>query len=439
MTRPPRQHVVRPASVPVPPAPPKPALLQAPSVDPLASGIPTKGMPLASFLNGVKTSLQQTHEVPTWIQAELAFAQAKQHFWSLGLQEMDDQGNKIAATEAVVWSSDLAQVVERFEAVTGQALAAGMKVLLQVQVQFSPQWGFRLACKNISPQWTLGEAAVQRQQLREQLIDEGLWDRNQSFPAPRDFTHVAVVAPHASAGLEDFLREAERLESLGLCRFTLFHAPFEGPNAPLLLPQALAEAGQVPGIDAVCLIRGGGAAAGIAWLDHEAIVRAAAKLPVPLLTGIGHERDTPLVEELASMAAGTPSKAIGLITARITQQAHQAQQAWATITRLATERVAQAHHRLARQHQDIAHHAGRLVQHARQAVDALAREALGLGPQATLNRGYALVTDAQGQLISQAPEGANVPATLRFQDKAIPVLLSPTPPVTRPRKKKASP
>lgn len=437
MNRPTRQAVSRPPAPPSVPAPRLPAqvLLQMPAVDPLATGIPAQGLSLGRFLDGVKTSLQQTHEAPTWVQAELAFAQAKQHFWSLGLQELDEQGNKVAAAEAVVWSQDLAQVVERFESVTGQPLAAGMKVLLQVQVQFSAQWGFRLVCKNISPQWSLGEAAVLRQQVRQQLMDDGLWDRNQSFPEPVDFTHVAVVAPHASAGLEDFLREAQRLEAVGLCRFSVFHAPFEGPNAPLQLPEAIAQAGREPGIDAVCLIRGGGAASGIAWLDQEPIVRAAARLPVPLITGIGHERDHPLVDELASLAVGTPSKAIGLITSRIVQQAQQADQAWKAIARLVKERLGQAHHRLNYQQQDMAHTATRLLERTRQSVDGLAREALGLGPQATLNRGYALVTDPQGRLLTHAPKDTNVTATLRFQDGIVPVVISPAP---RPRTKKAS-
>lgn len=433
MNRPVRQAVARSQPAAVAPKPRQANLLSLPSVDPLATGVPARGLSLSHFLNGVKTSLQQTHEMPTWIEAELAFAQAKQHFWALGLQETDEQGTKLAATEAVVWSQDLEKVVHRFEGQTGQSLAAGMKVLLQVQVQFSTQWGFRLVCKDISPQWTMGEAAIQREQLRQQLLDDGLWEKNQTLPEPRDFTSVAVVAPHASAGLEDFLQEAERLESLGLCKFHVFHAPFEGPNAVLQLPQALAQAEQQAGIDAVCLVRGGGAASGIAWLNHEAIVRAAARLRVPLITGIGHERDVTLVEELAALPAGTPSKAIALIMGRIVQQAQQAKEAWATVQRLSQDRIQQADQRLAHHRQEMTHLAQNLVSQARQSVDALAREALGLGPQATLNRGYALVTDEQGQILTQAPQASNLKVSLRFQDGSVSAVLSPSKPSRRSR------
>jgi exodeoxyribonuclease VII large subunit len=437
MNRPARQAVVRPAPTP---AKPKPAnLLTLPSVDPLATGTPSRGLSLSHFLNGVKTSLQQTHETPTWIEAELAFAQAKQHFWALGLQETDEQGSKVAATEAVVWAQDIAQVIDRFEAQTGQSLAAGMKVLLQVQVQFSAQWGFRLVCKDISPQWTMGEAAVQREQLRQQLMDEGLWKKNQDLPEPSDFTSVAVVAPHASAGLEDFLREAERLEGLGLCKFHVFHAPFEGPNAVIQLPLVIDQAGQETGIDALCLVRGGGAAAGIAWLNHEAIVRAVARLRVPLITGIGHERDVTLVEELAALPAGTPSKAIGLIVGRIVQQAQQAKEAWSTVQRLAHDRIQQADQRLSHHRQEMTHLSQRLVSQARQSVDSLAREALGLGPQATLNRGYALVTNENGQILTQVPQATNLKVSLRFQDGSVDAVLSPSKPSRRSRSQNPKP
>ncbi len=410
-------------------------LLQPAAMDPLDTGVPKRGQALAQFLQSVQSSLQQTHDVPSWVEAELAFVQGKQRLWSLGLQETNAQGQKLAATEAVVWERDVPNVIHKFKEATGQELEAGLKVLLQVQVQFSPQWGFRLICRDIAPQWTLGEAAVHKYRVRQTLVDEGLWQRNQGLPEPMDFTHVAVVAPHASAGLEDFLRESQRLEQLGLCRFTVFHAPFEGTNAPIQLPQALQQASQLPGVDAVCLIRGGGAASGIAWLDQEAIVRAAAKCSVPLITGIGHERDTPLVEELAMLASGTPSKAIALIVARITQRAAQAQRAWLTIQQQAQERLAQAQQRLERQRHDAQHQTQRLIGQARQAVDALAREALGLGPQSTLQRGYALVTDTNGALLTHAPQAPNTLARVRFQDGQVPVVFNPIPaPSIRPRK-----
>jgi len=407
------------------PAPARPALLRASPVDPLATGIPVSGQPLSQFLNGVKASLLQTHESPTWIQAELAFAQEKARFWSLGLQELSATGEKLASAEAVVWTSDIPKVVERFEATTGQPLRAGLKVLIQVQVSFSEQWGLRLVCKDISPQWTMGEAALQRHQLRQTLAEEGVWFRNQRFSTPADFTHLAVIAPEASAGLEDFLKESKRLETLGLCKFTVFHAPFEGKNAPVEIPKALKAAEALPGIDAICLVRGGGAASGIAWLDHEAIVRAAAKCSRPLLTGIGHERDTPLIEELAALSAGTPSKAIGLVVARITQAAKQAQKNWEELRLGVQTRLQQARQRSDLLMEEVSRQAQSTLNHARQEVDGLAREAMGLGPQATLARGYAMVSTPKGELITSAPAHPNTKALLRFQDGVIPIVLNP--------------
>lgn len=409
--------------------------LETPGRDPLgAVGPPSaanraapEGVGLAQFLLGVGDTLRQFHGRPQWIRCEVAFVQAKaKGYWVLGLQETDGQGRKLAAAEALVWSQDADRVLGLFERATGEPLAAGMQILLRVELSFSPEWGLRLLGKGIDPRWTVGEAEQARQRLRRALEAEGLWELQRRLPAPADFTRVAVVAPEGSAGVEDFLREADRLAAHGLCAFEVFHAPFEGDNAPRLLPDALVRAGAAA-VDAVVVVRGGGAASGIAWLNHEAIVRAAAALPVPLITGIGHERDRTLLDDLAHTACGTPSKAAGHLVQAIVERARRAEQTWEHLGSVARARLDRADAQVDQVRTAVVHQAlGRLDQQATH-VDGLWRESVGMGPSATLERGYALVSNAAGKLIRRAADvPAHAPLTLRFADGTATV--SPSPP-----------
>lgn len=380
---------------------------------------------LTQFLDGVAGTLRQFHGMPQWVECEVAFLQAKaKGYWMLGLQETNAQGQKQAAAEAVVWSNDVDRVLGLFERVTGEPLAEGMRVLLRVELTFSAQWGMRLVCKGIDPRWTMGEAAQAQAQLRQSLVKEGLWDRNHRLPVPADYTRLAVLSPDGSAGVEDFLRETGLLEKHGLCHVQVFHAPFEGDNATRAIPAAFDQISQAGLFDAVCVVRGGGAASGIGWLNHEAIVRAAASCPFPLITGIGHERDKTLLDEIALLPQGTPSKAAAHVTQVIVERARAADRAWDSVVTQTAQRLESAGQRTDRILQEVSQ--GVLARLDRQAstVDALLRETIGLGPQSTLERGYALVHDGQALVASAQQARQHPQLTLRFADGSVDVTLS---------------
>ena len=425
MPRPPRLPVsgpARPASPPAKAAKRESEDFLAPTADPLglvAKGAAslraaqTESVGLEAFLMEVGDTLRHAHGTPRWVRCELTLVQQKaKGYWVLGLQETNNKGQKLASAEAMVWSQDADRIMGLFERTTGTPLTAGMQVLLRVELSFSAQWGLRLLGKGIDPQWTLGAAAMAQAQLRKSLEADGTWFLNQRLSPPADFTHVAILAPQASAGIEDFLKEAERLEALGLCRLERFHAAFEGSNAALEIPQQLDRIAQSGPFDAVFVLRGGGAAAGIAWLNQEPIVRAAAQCPYPLITGIGHERDSTLLDELAHTRCGTPSKAAAHLVGTIVDQARDAEAAWGAVAQGVGARLTQADLTIAHVLTTVQTLAGdRLTQQNAQ-VDALLREAIGLGPQATLQRGYALLQDAQGKLITSTE---NLRQLLSFQ------------------------
>jgi exodeoxyribonuclease VII large subunit len=228
------------------------------------------------------------------------------------------------------------------------------------------------------------------------LQRDGVFDLNKQLPPPWDFNHVLVIAPEGAAGLGDFQAEASRLQAFGLCQFTYAYSRFQGEGAAaqirLELHSALdhirANHPWVP--DALVIIRGGGAVNDLAWLNDLDLARTICELDIPVLTGIGHERDNTVLDEVAHQRFDTPSKVIAGIERVIVQRVHEAQGAFAEIQRLARHLTERSHRAVqaqftaiesdahsvlatARQHStdlktDIQLNAVYAVQHARDAV-----------------------------------------------------------------------
>ena len=163
----------------------------------------------------------------------------------------------------------------------------------------------------MAPSYTLGDLAAKLARIRDRLVKEGLYDRNKGLTAPTDFVRVAVISPSTSAGLGDFRRETDRLQDAGLCDFTYYNATFQGTEAPssirTAVNEALAAHRQRP-FDALVIIRGGGSVTDLAWLNDLELALLLCRSPVPVFTGIGHERDGTVLDEIAHRRFDTPSK-----------------------------------------------------------------------------------------------------------------------------------
>jgi exodeoxyribonuclease VII large subunit len=164
----------------------------------------------------------------------------------------------------------------------------------------------------VDPSYTVGDLAARLARMSGLLEAEGVLGRNRQRPAPPDFTHVAVISPTGSAGLGDFQREAKKLHHHGLCEFRYYAAAFQGAEASASIRGAAKELyGHHKNrrtFDALCIIRGGGSVTDLAWLHEHDLARTACHLPIPILTGIGHERDSTILDEVAHTRFDTPSK-----------------------------------------------------------------------------------------------------------------------------------
>lgn len=324
----------------------------APPPPTYAVDVPRKGVALSQLLAAVGRAVAQAFSEGVWTVVEVVDARLRSGHVYLEVSERDARGTVTAKATAIIWAGVAARILPEFERATGAKVGPGIKLLLRLQPVFKAQYGLSLEVQAIDPEYTLGDLEARRREIRQRLQREGLYGANRALPAPWDFESVLVVAPEDAAGLGDFRAEADRLDRAGVCRFTYAYSRFQGEGAAAQVRAALLEAlaDQEPSYDAVAIIRGGGAVNDLAWLDDYELARAVCELPVPVFTGIGHERDTTVLDEVAHTSFDTPSKLILGIEAVIRTRVQEVRAAHAAVLDAAARAVAQAGQALARKH-----------------------------------------------------------------------------------------
>ena len=248
---------------------------------------------------------------------------------SVELIETDTAGRVVAKARVKFWRARWQEVERRFAAL-GLHLEPGTKILVQVQADLQPAFGFELDGHDIDPSYTLGDLAARLAAFREKLKQDGLFDRQGRLPAPRDFQRVAVITPALSAGGADFERLTRRLHELRLVEIVTHAAVFQSAAASESIRAALrsifvdCREGRYC---AVALVRGGGASADLAHLADYDLARAICLMPVPVLVGIGHQVDRTLLDEVAHLSLPTPSAVAGHIMKTVSSNCAAAERA----------------------------------------------------------------------------------------------------------------
>lgn len=388
---------------------------------------PEQFLELAEVLDYVAAVIARGVPGAVWVRAEIASLTDRRHLY-LDLVQLGD-GGEIAKCRATVWARERFELEGKFRRATGGALEAGLKVLVFCTPDFHAQYGFSLHILDIAPEFTLGDAAARLGVMRETLVREGVYGLNRSLPAPADYARVAVISPEGAAGLGDFRRETDALEAAGVIEFAYLEATFQGRAASASVTRAIAQARELHGdlpLDALVVIRGGGAVTDLAWLNDLDVARALATFPAPVITGLGHARDDTLPDEVAHTRTDTPSKAAALIVGVVAAAAAQAVQDTRTIRASGAQVYVDAESRALWARDRIRDGAARVTERQRADVDALMRQALGLTPERTLARGYALVRDEAGQPVTRAAMvGAGQGLTLEFGDGTVDVRAIP--------------
>lgn len=339
--------------------------------------LPAKGIPLSRLLAGVGAAVAEAYKAGVWVTAEVLRVQARDGHVYLELSERDSQGRVMAKTQAAIWATTAMRIVPQFERATGATLGAGIKLLLRARPVFKAQYGFSLEVEAIDPDYTLGEYEARKREIRIRLQSEGVFEKNRLLPPPWDYLLVVVVAPEQGAGLGDFKEEAGRLEAFGVCRFLYVTSRFQGEGAAAQIVEALQthfrdrSHERQDSADAIVLIRGGGAVNDLAWLNDYALARFICDSEIPVLTGIGHQRDSTILDEVAHQSFDTPSKVVAGIELLIARRARETQGHFKTVADEAALELQKATASVERLHQDVKTRAGSTLMVARRESDSM--------------------------------------------------------------------
>jgi exodeoxyribonuclease VII large subunit len=281
---------------------------------------------LAAYVALIRANTQTA-----WVVAEIAEITDRNnsHIY-LDLIEQDEAGQIIAKAKAAIWKGTRTKILDEFSKGTGGSkLLKGMEVMVLVRGGMHIQHGFSLVIEGINHQFTLGEAERKLREIRTRLTEDGIIGKNRALVAPTDFTRVVVISPPAAAGLGDFQSHADLLQRAGLCQFEYLSASFQGEGAAGAIVDRISYAiSSHARIDCIVIIRGGGAQADLMWLNEYVLARAICASPIPVMAGVGHERDKTILDEVSCISFHTPSKLIGHIFNLVTGNAMAASKSW---------------------------------------------------------------------------------------------------------------
>ncbi len=314
----------------------------------------------------VRTTIELTLPNAYWVEAELSEVRVvRGHCYMELVQRSSDknarggrgsgqQNTPIARAQARCWQTTWSIIGPHFERVTGQPLRAGLKVLLQVYAQFHEAYGFSWIVSDIDPTFTLGDMARKRQEIINQLKEEGVFDLNKQLPLPLFAQRIAVISAANAAGYGDFVDQLRNNE-YGFCfSVELFPAIMQGEQVESSVISALnaiaaSESAQPSPLnyDCVVIIRGGGAVADMSGFDTLLLAENVANFPLPIITGIGHERDECILDMVSHTRVKTPTAAAAFLINNLKTTSERILRAQEEVLRIVSRRMEHEKVRLA--------------------------------------------------------------------------------------------
>ena len=269
---------------------------------------PEHNLTLLDLQRMVRHTLEGRFNEPLWISAEISELKVNRsgHCYLNLVEKGATDGAPRAEARAVIWRSAYAPMASMFEAATGATLRAGLRVLVRVMVTYHEIYGFSLQIIDLDPRYTLGEVERRRRETIARLQEEGVWDMNRELELNRPTLRIAIVSSNTAAGYQDFMNEIRR--STYRFNTTLFSSLMQGDAAEESIISALhAIAEREEEFDVVAIIRGGGSTSDLALFDSYLIATHVAQFPLPIFSGIGHDKDISVVDMVAHTALKTPT------------------------------------------------------------------------------------------------------------------------------------
>ena len=274
-----------------------------------------------------------------WVEAELSECRESRGHCYMELIEKDEQtATPIAKARANCWAQKWVMIRPYFERATGQRLVAGMKVLLKVYPQFHEAFGFSWIVTDIDPTYTLGDMARKRQEIIRQLKEEGVFDLQKELTLPLFCQHIAVISSETAAGYGDFCNQLADNPYGFQFQTQLFPAIMQGEGVEGSIINALERIYDQP-FDCVVIIRGGGATSDMSGFDTLALAEHVANFPLPIITGIGHDRDESILDMVSHTRVKTPTAAAALLIDHLKEVLDTVNNAQNSITRLVQQKL----------------------------------------------------------------------------------------------------
>ncbi|MBR5433703.1 MAG: exodeoxyribonuclease VII large subunit [Bacteroidales bacterium] len=403
------------------------------------------GISLSELSAIIEQGLKQTLSPHYWVVGEISEIQDNRngHCYLELIEKPDDEQNPTAKMRAVVWANVYRMLSPYFESETGSRLSVGMKILVQVSVNFHPLYGFSLQITDINPTYTIGEEEQRRQKIIRQLEDEGIIDLNKEIPLPSVIQRIAVISSETAAGYQDFMQQLQ-YNLHGIAFHTeLFPAAMQGVEVEKTVIAQLDEIfKRERDFDAVVIIRGGGARTDLRWFDSYEIAANVAQFPLPVITGIGHDKDQSITDLVAHTSLKTPTAVAEFIINTCSEFIEQLNELQDRLQTTLSDEIRAQHDLLNNYISALSHrmqlvtmqsnnkllHIRQTLQHSAQTILLKAANDIQLAetriiakePKTILKQGYTLTTSPDGTIVRSSKQlKANDKITTHFADGTV--------------------
>ena len=376
----------------------------------------------------VRSFVEGSAEEAYWVHGELLEGRAGYggHFYGELVEKNEHTGAIVAKARITIWARVYNMLALRFQVETGQSLRAGIKVLLKVKLSFSELYGYALNVVDIDGSYTLGDQARRRQEILHRLEEDGIINDNKTLPLPTLLKRIAVVSSTSATGYGDFCRQLLENEWGLAFRVQLFPAVMQGQHVPESISAALMQIADEADLwDAVVVIRGGGATSDLSDYDSYPLAACVAQHPLPIIIGVGHDRDETVLDHVAHTSVKTPTAAAAFILEHQLEQLSMLRDLQQRIPLAASTRMQGEDRRLAllrqrlpsvvalrlqREHQRLERSslllpisASRVLTQEKHRLELLSQRLESLNPELLLKRGYT-ITLHDGKIVTHASQ-----------------------------------
>lgn len=349
----------------------------------------------------VESAFSQTF----WVEAEVASAnESRGHLYLELIEKAEGTNTPVAKASAKCWANVWMRQRQRFEQATGQPLKAGMKVLLSVYPQFHPAYGFSWIVSDIDPTFTVGDMARRRQEIIRTLKEEGVFDLQRQLRLPRFCQRIAVISSATAAGYGDFCRQLTDNE-YGLAFVTrLFPAIMQGESVEeSIVTQLNAIYDQRDSFDCVVIVRGGGATSDMSGFDSLLLAENVANFPLPVITGIGHDRDECILDMISHLRVKTPTAVAAFLVSHLAEVQEFLTNISNNLHRMVADRLEKERLKLTRIQSNLSPLVTLLLTREKHRLEMLQQRITAANPAILLQRGYSITT-CGGRIVTDASQ-----------------------------------